>query len=103
MLKDPDYLSELGELATLKNAIACSFHQDAFDIHGNMDALVRDFWDSHGVDSAALLKTQLQTLLQRDNQAIQSLWDKYSDWITGSSKDTRKIFETLLAASPHSG
>lgn len=100
MLKDPDYLAEHGELATLKNAIACSFHQDAFAIHGNMDALVRDFWDSHGGESAMLLKAQLQALLQRDNEAIQDLWDKYSDWITSSPDDTRKIFETLLAASP---
>ena len=100
MLKDPDYLAELGEFATLKNAIACSFHQDALAIHGDMDSIVRDFWDGHGADSAMLLIIQLQTILQRDSETIQALWDQYSDWMITSPEDTRTLFKILLAAGP---
>ena len=100
MLKDPDYLADFGELATLKNAIACSFHQDAFAIHGDMDTIIMDFWGSHGFEAATLLKTQLQTILQQDNEAIQDLWEQYSDWTTGSPEDVRMVFQALLAAAP---
>jgi len=100
MLKDPDCLAEHGEFATLKNAIACSFHQDALAIHGDMDSIVKDFWDGHGNESATLLTIQLQAILQRDNETIQALWDQYSDWMTGSPDDTRALFQILLAASP---
>jgi hypothetical protein len=73
MTKDPDYLSHLGELATLKNALACSFHQDAFVIHENMDALVRDFWAGYDQQSALLLETQLKSAIKQGNELVQQL------------------------------
>lgn len=100
MSRDPAYLAHPGEFATLKNAIACSFHQDAFVIHNNMDTLVRDFWLDQGAESATLLRYQPQAMLQCGNERMQVLWDQHSDWNTGSSDDTRKIFEALLAAYP---
>ena len=101
MAKDPDYLSHLGELATLKNAISSSFHQDALVIHENMDAVVRDFWTGYDEGSALLLENQIETALQQGNEVIQELWDRYSDWGTNSPHETRKVFELLLEACPN--
>jgi hypothetical protein len=48
MSEDPDYLADLGELATLKNAIGGYFHQDAGLDYDSFDDAWRACATEHG-------------------------------------------------------
>jgi hypothetical protein len=65
MDEDPSYLSHLGELGTLKNAIACWFYQGALDGGADLSAVFADIRASHDPGSLALLAAQLRQLLER--------------------------------------
>ena len=98
MLKDPDYLLQLGELATLKNAIQCYFHQDAFEIYDGYEALFADMWRNHPDESGDLLREQLQAVLAYGDVELERFWRQNSDWLCASTADTRVLLCKLLDA-----
>lgn len=77
---DPPYLRHLGELATLKNSIACHFHQDSgLDYPSDDDRWAAILQDS-GPAERSLLAAQLGELLSRDDSFVMQFWRKYSDY-----------------------
>ena len=102
MSKDPDYLAQLGELATLKSAIQCYFHQDAFEIYKEHEALIADLWNGHPGDSGDLLRKQLGVVLAYEDTQLEQFWNQHSEWLCASAADTRTLLRMILDGSDNS-
>jgi len=89
---DPPYLRHLGELATLKNTIACHFHQDSGLDYPN-DA---DRWSAirqeMGPTERALLAAQIVELLARDDAFVLQFWGKHSGYYCFEKADEIRAY-----------
>jgi hypothetical protein len=98
MDEDPSYLSHLGELGTLKNAIACWFYQGALDGGADLSAVFADIRASHDPGSLALLAAQLRQLLERPESEMEALWAAQSGYGFLSRGGAREFFRLFLQA-----
>ena len=77
---DPPYLRHLGELASLKNVVACHFHQDSgLDYPADEDrwaAILKEL----GPADRSLIAAQIRELLSRDDDFVLRFWDEHSDY-----------------------
>ena len=97
MAKDPQYLEKLGELATLKNAIACWYHQDGFEVFKSHEEIWRDIRRCHDPESLELLLAQVQTLLSRTDSEINEVWVSQSSFGFYNEADGRAFFVRFAA------
>jgi len=98
MDKDPSYLSHLGELGTLKSAIACWFYQGALDGGVDMAAVFADIRAGHDQQSLRLLAAQLRHLLERPESEMEALWAAQSDYGFLNRGGAREFFRLFLQA-----
>ena len=77
---DPPYLRHLGELASLKNVIACHFHQDSgLDYRTDEDrwaAILRELNSAE----RSLIEAQIRELLSRHDDFVLRFWNDHSDY-----------------------
>jgi len=92
-------LAQLGELATLKNAIQCYFHQDASEIYKSQEALIADLWNGHPGESGDLLREQLDVVLAYEDTQLEQFWNQHSQWLCASAADTRTLLRMILDGS----
>ena len=77
---DPPYLRHLGELASLKNTIACHFHQDSgLDYPTDEDRWAAILKES-GSAERGLIAAQIRELLSRDDAFVLQFWDEHSGY-----------------------
>lgn len=94
MSEDPDYLSSKGELATLKSAVACYFHQDMqLEFKGPKEA-----WAAcavgHGGRERTVLLHQIERLMTRTDEEILRFWRDWAVW--GAFSDGASVREHLM-------
>jgi hypothetical protein len=80
MIRDPEYLDHLGELATLKNAIACYFHADAGLEFRDVEAAWKACLRSHGYPERELVVSQIGEVLKLSDHEILVFWRRWADW-----------------------
>lgn len=96
MAEDPRYLEHLGELATLKNAIACWYHQDAFADFKSHEEIWQDIRQSHDSDSLELLLVQAKALLMRADWQIADVWNSQSSFGFTKGADARRFLGCFI-------
>jgi len=95
MTRDPRHLVGLGELATLKNAIASWYHQDAFIDCGSHEEIWQDIRRSHDQESLRLLIAQIEMLLKQTDGEINAFWGCQSAYGFANETETRGILGQL--------
>jgi hypothetical protein len=95
MSEDPEYLRDKGELATLKNAVACYFHQDMKFEFSGVDAAWEACALGHSSPSRTLLLSQIHRLIGRSDEEICRFWREWADW--GLSSDSSAVRAYLLS------
>ena len=96
MRADPDYLSNLGELATLKNTLAAYFHQDWSLDSGSEEEVWREIVRANPQDYLGRLVEQIDALLLRSDDAIQQLFRQYADGLPfETAADGRQFLEVF--------
>ena len=98
MDEDPSYLSHLGELATLKNAVACWFYQGALDSGSGLSEIFADIRAEHDPESLRLLAAQLRLVLARPESEMESLWAAQSGYGFLTPGGAREFFRLFLEA-----
>ena len=103
MDEDPSYLSHLGQLATLKNAIACWFYQGALDSGSHLPEIFAEIRASHDPQSLRLLAAQLRQVLASPDSEMESLWAAQSGYGFQNSGGARAFFRLFLQSVEDSG
>jgi hypothetical protein len=106
MRKDESHLSQLGELATLKNFLGCYFHQDFWDDWGTVEEFLANYPDMSTPDERELVCQQIQVLIDRTDEQIEQfilkeaggLWfetaAEYTTWVV-------KLYEAICPDCAH--
>ena len=104
MDQDPGYLNHLGELGTLKNAIACWFYQGALDGGVDLAEFFADIRAGHDAESLNLLTMQLRHLLERPESEMEALWAAQSGYgflKPGGAAEFFRLFLQAVEAPGH--
>ncbi|WIT14315.1 contact-dependent growth inhibition system immunity protein [Paucibacter sediminis] len=78
MKAEPSYLADLGELATLKNAIGGWYHQDAYLDFETDEDIWQSIVEGLGEDGMHRLTAQISELLARKDHEVLELWNANS-------------------------
>jgi hypothetical protein len=104
MEQGPSQLNYLGELSTLKNAIACWFYQGALDDDTGLPQLFAEIRAAHDSESSKLLAAQLRRVLEGSTQEMEALWAEYSGYgplNSGGAEDFFRLFLKMVEAPDH--
>jgi len=99
MDSEPSYLASYGELATLKNAIGCWYHQDAY-LDFNEDAEIwASMWAGYDGAGQRRLVNQLEQLLSRSDAEVLSVWNAESHAFRfDDGAEAREFLDSMLAS-----
>lgn len=98
MNTEPSYMSSLGEFATLKNAIGCWYHQDAYLDFNTDEDIWADMLSGHDLEARSRLKNQLSEVLRKPDDEILTLWNSEADCHRFSSgAEARSFLASMLA------